>query len=293
MKYRIVAIDVDGTLVNKNGLVSDLDKEAVERIARLNVKVVLCTGRVVQSTLPILAQLQIKNSLHVFYDGALIADTKGGWKHYQQPMSADLVRELVSYCRKNNIFIELYTNGEDNSSMRAKGLHTYSITPDYCYSERSSWTDEIHRNLFHLDVSVTNFDEIIGKRDILKAEIIVSNDEEAIQAKMIKDCFGESFRFSLAYSPAFPDIDFVNILHPNASKGAAIKRLISEWGGVPEEVIAIGDGLNDIPLLEASGVPVAMGNACPELKQVSNYITLPVEESGVAKAIRFFFPSFF
>ena len=60
-------------------------------------------------------------------------------------------------------------------------------------------------------------------------------------------------------------------------------------GYLPPEVIAIGDGLNDIPLLEMAGVAVAMGNAFPEVKQVSDYITLDVEQQGVAAAVNFFF----
>ena len=123
-----------------------------------------------------------------------------------------------------------------------------------------------------------------------QAEVVVHNDEEAIKARLFENNFGERLRYSIARSPAYPEIDFINIVNPQVNKGEALKVLMEHYGYLPAEVIAIGDGLNDIPLLEAAGMAVAMGNAFPEVKQVSNYITLDIEQHGVAAAIDFFFP---
>ena len=80
-------------------------------------------------------------------------------------------------------------------------------------------------------------------------------------------------------------IDFINIIDPEVSKGKALMALASFLGMKMGEVIAIGDGLNDISLLEAAGLAVAMGNAPAEVRQVADYITLDVDHSGVAAAI--------
>jgi hydroxymethylpyrimidine pyrophosphatase-like HAD family hydrolase len=109
-----------------------------------------------------------------------------------------------------------------------------------------------------------------------------------VQISIFKKEVDGILRFSIAYSPAYPDIKFINIVDPGVSKGEALKFLASYYGINREEVIAIGDGLNDIPLFEAAGTTIAMGNAFDELKKIADYITLDVESGGVAWAIEKF-----
>ena len=94
--------------------------------------------------------------------------------------------------------------------------------------------------------------------------------------------------FSHATTPAFPGVDFLNILAKGVSKGKALHALTKHLGITPAEVIAIGDGANDIPLLSAVGLAVAMGNASEAVKAVADHITLDVEHGGLAKAIEKF-----
>ena len=270
MKYKMVVIDIDGTLVDKHGNIAEEDKQAVKRLLSSYVTVALSTGRIVQTSLPIIEALELK-SYHIFYDGALIFNPKSNSRFFAKPMDAAVVHEAIDFTRKNNIYLELYSQ-------------------EKFFSERPNWSDEVHRTFFHAEPTKVNFDDIWNKEKILKAEIVVHNDEEAMQAKIFKDKFGDKFHYSIARSPAYPDIDFINIVHPEVNKGEALKKLIDYWGYLPSEVIAIGDGLNDIPLLQAAGVSVAMGNAFDEVKKVSDYITLPIEEHGVASAINFFLP---
>ncbi len=266
----MVAIDVDGTLVDKHGNIATEDKLAVKRLIASYVTVTLSTGRVVKASLPIVDELDLKG-FHIFYDGALIYNPSNLSTFYAKPIDQSVVREAIDFSRKNNIYLELYSS-------------------EKFFSEKSNWSDDVHRKFFRVEPVTVNFDDIWNKERLLKAEIVVHDDEEAVKAKMFKDQFGDRLRYSIARSPAFPEIDFVNIVDPQVSKGEALKRLMEYNGYLPPEVIAIGDGLNDIPLLQAAGVSVAMGNAFPEVKQVSDYITLDVEQQGVASAINFFFP---
>ena len=89
-------------------------------------------------------------------------------------------------------------------------------------------------------------------------------------------------------SPTCPGVDFINVVAPGVSKGKALKALISHLEITPAEVIAIGDGNNDLSLLSVAGLGVAMGNATDEAKAAADYITLDVEHGGVAAAIRKF-----
>jgi len=285
----MVVVDIDGTLVDKNGKMAEEDKQAIRRLIYSSITVVLCTGRVVQATVPIIDELGL-DTYNIFYDGAFIANTNTKCKLYTKPIDATLIREMVDFCRQNNIYVELYANGASFSPDHILGTHwSETINTDLLFVERPHWSKATHHEFFRIEPTVVNFDDIIGKKDILKAEMLVSSDDEAIQARQLKDYFMDRFNYSIVYSPAFPDVHFINIPHPQVSKGAALKELIDYWGYPPADIIAIGDGLNDISLLEKVGGSVAMGNACDELKQVANFITNTVEEHGVATAINFLF----
>ena len=114
------------------------------------------------------------------------------------------------------------------------------------------------------------------------------NDLANLYTGVFEKEFNGCFRFSIARSPGFPGLDFVNVVDPGVSKGEAMKELANFLGVNTAEVIAIGDGLNDIPLLEAAGLPVAMGNAFPEVKKVAKYTTLDVDHGGVAEVVKKF-----
>jgi len=286
----MVAIDLDGTLVDKNNHIAIEDKQAITRLVNSSVTVALCTERVVQSAMPVVEELGIR-TYHMFYDGAFIANPHTKFELYSQAIEATLLQEVVDFCRQHNIHLGLYANGGDFSGGNPLGEHwAAAITTDFLYTEHPNWSDVIHRDFLNIEPTRVNFDDIVGKKSICKAELMVNCDEEAIQAKQLKDYFGDRLHYSMAYSPALSDIDFINILHPYVSRGDALMKLMECWGIAPPEVVAIGDGLNDISLLKTAGISVAMGNACSDLKQIASYITNPIEEHGVAKAINFFFP---
>jgi HAD superfamily hydrolase (TIGR01484 family) len=85
----------------------------------------------------------------------------------------------------------------------------------------------------------------------------------------------------------YPDQNriFIDVLHPNCSKAEAVVRIAKDLGISPSEVMAVGDNHNDLPLLEAVGTPVVMGNAPESLKQLGFYVTDSNDDAGLAKAI--------
>jgi hypothetical protein len=190
---------------------------------------------------------------------------------YAMPLEQAVVRDAIDFSRQNDIYLELYSS-------------------EKFFAEESNWSDEIQRKFFRVEPTMVNFDDIWNKERLLKAEIVVHNEEEAAKNKLFQAQFGDRLRYSIARSPAYPNIDFINIVNPLVSKGVALGKLMQHFGYHKDEVIAIGDGLNDIPLLKAAGVSVAMGNAFPEVKETALYVTQDIEQHGVATAINFFFP---
>lgn len=271
MKYQLLVVDLDGTLVDEHGKIAEEDRAAIARLTKDYVKVALCTGRILHTTLPFIRELNL-NTPHIMFDGALIYSPMAHATISSVTISPETIKEAVEYCQTNNIYLELYTR-------------------DFFFAERENWSDEIHRKFFRVEPTLVSFDGIWSRENILKAEMVVGSPEDAQKAKKFADQFNGRLNYSIAHTPAYPDVEFLNIVNPEVSKGTALRRLMDEIGAHPTEVIAIGDGPNDIPLLQQAGTAVAMGNASDEVKQVCQYTTLDVDHCGVAAAINYFFPA--
>lgn len=265
MSYRLLVVDVDGTLVDRNGAISAEDERAIGRAVASGVKVSLSTGRVVKACRGIIGRLSL-DGYHIFFDGALVSDPAQSREVYSQPLKKEVVRRAVEFSRANDIYLELYSR-------------------DHFFAERENWSDDIHRRFFRVEPTLVDFGGIWERERIIKAELVVHSPEEAAKARSFQKEFSGSLRFSIARSPAYPGIDFINIIDPGVSKGKALMALASFMGVEIGEVIAIGDGLNDISLLETAGLAVAMGNAFPKVKKVADFVTLDIDHHGLAAAI--------
>lgn len=265
MKYRLLVVDIDGTLLGSEGGISAEDKAALEEARRAGIRVCLSTGRALQSCQPIIKELSL-DGYHIFFDGALV--TSPDREIYVEPLDRGVVGEAVEFAQKNKISLELYSS-------------------KHYFIEQSNWGTDINRQYFNLEPEVVDFRKLVGER-IIKGGLISRNDEEAAKAKSFRTRFDLSLRFSLAKSPAFPGVEFTNIIAPGVSKGKALTNLAAHLGIPLEEVVAIGDGPNDISLLSVAGLAVAMGNAVDEVMAVAHQVTRSVRDSGVAAAIREF-----
>ena len=265
MKYKLLVVDVDGTLVDKDGKISEVDIQAIAKAKSAGIQVSLSTGRVIRACRRIIDELSLEGQ-HIFYDGAVISDPLKNDVIYMKTIDEAVVRRAVEFARLNQIYLELYTT-------------------EKFYAERTNWSDNVHRNYFGVDPFIEDLDKICQCHKIVKAELISRSKEEDEQVLMFKKEFDGVLRFSPAHSPAHPNIEFMNIVDPGVSKGSALRFLIEYSGLKKDEVLAIGDGLNDVPLFEAAGTRVAMGNAHEQLKPLADDITLDVENGGVAAAI--------
>ena len=263
MNYRLLVIDIDGTLLGSKGGISKEDKKALAAAKKAGVRVCLSTGRAIQGCRWIVDELELDGH-HIFFDGALVSGPNK--ELYVEPLGRGVVKEVVDFVKKNDIYLELYS------------------AQDY-FVEWENWATEIHRSYFKLEPMVVDFAELEGEEKFVKGGLITRDDEEAAKAQSFRNRFDRSLRFSAARSPAYPGVEFINVLAPEVSKGKALTALASHLGVSLSEVMAIGDGTNDISLLSIAGLAVAMGNAPDEVKAVAHRVTDEVGKSGVAAAV--------
>lgn len=264
MKYRLLVVDVDGTLVGKGGTVSARDREAVTRALRAGIWVALSTGRAPEACIRIVNQLSL-DGFHMFFDGAFVGNSEGK-EVYARPLRKEVVRSAVEFARLNDIYLELYT------------------VSDY-FVEKETRATSVRQKFFGLEPTIVDFDTVVDGERIMKGELFVSSPQEEARARSFEVRFRDSLRLSWASTPAYAGVYFVNVVDPAVSKGKALEELASFLGVGLEEVMAVGDGTNDIPLLSSAGLAVAMGNAPDALKAVADHVTADVDRGGLAAAI--------
>ena len=261
-------MDIDGTLLGKNGTISAADKKALARAGTSGIRVSLSTGRVTQAAQSTVNQLSL-DGYHMFSDGALVINPKNGEEVYIKLISKELVKKIAEFVHGKEMNLDLYS-------------------VSHYFVERETWATGIRRDFFGLQPTFTDFTQLWQREKIIKGTLIVSSSVEKAAAESFRRHFKSSLNFTLTKTPTYPEVDFINLIAPEVSKGNGLEALISHLGIPLSEVMAIGDGANDVSLLSKAGLAIAMGNAPQEVKAVADHVTLDVEHSGVAAAINKF-----
>jgi Cof subfamily protein (haloacid dehalogenase superfamily) len=266
MKYKLLVVDIDGTIIGKGGQVSAEDREALAKVRQKGIGVSLSTGRAAPSCRPIIERLGL-DGYHIFCDGALVSSFNE--EIYARPIDRGVVRKGIEFAHQHDVYLELYSVSR-------------------FFVERENWATKIHREFFNLEPTVVDFSGLWERERIIKWGLVTASPEEAVKVESFRRHFERSLHFSPARSPAYPHVEFFNVVDLGVSKGKELAALTSHLGIALSEVMAIGDGTNDIPLLSSAGLAVAMGNAPDEVKAVAHHITLDIDHSGLAAAVKKF-----
>ncbi|MFC4102318.1 Cof-type HAD-IIB family hydrolase [Paenibacillus xanthanilyticus] len=262
MPYKLIAIDIDDTLLSDELIVTEATKSALKAAAAQGVFVTLATGRMFPSAKKIAAQVELNVPI-ITYQGSLVKTLFDEQVLYERSVPKDAAKELFAFCKAHNLHLQLYINDElivqeDNEKARrysALSKIPFVVEPDY---------DKL------LDQPSTKM-LIIDDPDYL--------DEVAAKlAPIIGD------RVHITKSKPH----YLEFTHKEGTKGHAISFMAEHIGCTLDEVIAIGDSWNDHEMIEVAGLGVAMGNALPKLKEIADYVTASNNEDGVAKVIEKF-----
>ncbi len=248
--------------------ISAANKNALAELTRRGVGVSLCSGRATPAARNILQQLRL-DGFHIFFDGALVTNPGTRENLYLKALPRQHIKKALAFARENGIIMDLFSSVN-------------------CYMELDSWVADIRRQYFKVEPVITGFARLPENEEFIKGTLVVRSPQEKAGADRFRRQFAREFFLSKTRTPAYPDVDFINVLTPGVSKKTALEALMQYLGLISDEVMAIGDGLNDIPVIQAAGLGVAMGNAPSEVKAVARYVTGDVEHDGVAEAVRKF-----
>lgn len=264
--YKIIALDMDGTLLNSEKKVSEKVKTALNKAREKGVKVVLATGRPIDGVRRYLEELDLyKDGEYVLsYNGSLVQEITTGKIICKMGLKGKDLKYFYDLSKKLNVNIHAFST--------ERGL----IAP------RVSKYTKVEANINDIDINICDFNDVEEEEDIVKIMFI---DEPEILDEAIKNIPKEVFeKYGIVKSTPY----FLEIINKDSSKGVGLKLLADEVGATKDEVIAVGDAANDLAMIEYAGLGVAMDNASDDVKSIADYITTSNNEDGVAKVVEKF-----
>ena len=262
-RIRLVALDLDGTLIGEDLVLRPRVVDAVRRAQDAGVEATIVTGRMFQATRPFAQKLGIAGPI-VCYQGAAIFDEASGATLRETPVAQDVTREVLGWAREH-------------------GVHAQCYADDELYLDRINRFSKRYTDLARVEPKlVSSLPEAFADRPTIKIVLVDDAERSQDHLEALRALLGDRAYLTRSHP------DFVEVVDPAVNKGEAL-RFVAQHYDVPlSEVLAVGDAWNDVPLLDAAGVGVAMGSAPPELRTHADAVVADVAHDGVAEAIESF-----
>lgn len=262
-EIRLIVVDLDGTLLNSQHALTPRTQKAVRDAIAAGVNVVLATGKTRHSAQDVIKTLSLTTP-GVYVQGNVTYNGDGSIRN-QQVLETGLVRRILTYVQERGFDALVYSG----SRIMAR--------------RKSEWSELVERYGEPAADIVTDLYQKLPELTINK--LCIGGEESRIRALVWQ--INKQFQTQVAVTRANVE-GMMEILPAGFSKGKGVRALIHDLGIDPKNVMALGDGENDIDMLKLVGLPVAVANAHPSLKEVAKYIVSSNDEDGVAEAIERF-----
>ena len=278
---KLIASDLDGTLLNNEGKVSEENIKAIRKAMDLGITFVVATGRSYDSAKKILDDVNLKCPI-ICMNGAAIFDEQHQLI-YSEPLPKETARQVLSICEEANLYMELFTNKTIYSNSRE---NFQNVIIDMLKSSNPDVSPAQIERMVKLRFQeekvqfIENYESIFSKEDEKIFKVLCMSLEEDGLARAFEQLQNVS-ELEVTSSGRLN----IEINHKRAQKGIALEIFSEKLGIEMKDVMALGDNLNDKSMLESAGRGVAMGNARKDIKELCDYTTKTNDESGVAYAI--------
>jgi len=266
MKYKMLVLDIDGTLTNARKEITENTRQTLVELQKKGVKVVLASGRPTYGVVPsakILEMDQYEGYI-LSFNGGKIMDCKTGETVFEKIIEPHFVGEIYDQVKDKKVAVMTY-----------EGDCIITETPDDYYVQKEAFINKMKIK------KVDNFKEYV---DFHITKVLVAADGDYLKdvEKEMVDHFGT--QLSIYRSEPF----FLEIMPQNIDKAVSLEKLLQSLDMTKEDMIACGDGANDISMIRYAGLGIAMENAQEKVKECADYITKSNEDDGVAFAVERF-----
>lgn len=260
MAIKLLALDLDDTLLDKSNLISPRCREAIRQAVDKGVVVTLATGRMYESAVPYARQLGLDIPI-ITYTGALIKSGLSDEVIFTSSFEPETAAEVLELFRERDWYIQVYMG-------------------DKLYVKEYNEKSRTYEALTGIKAIPAGLELYAMVNDVYK--MMAVDDPAAMKevAKVVHSAF-QGRIFAPLSRPMY-----LEMVRHGVNKGVAIDFLAKRLGIRQSEVMAVGDSNNDVDMLKYAGLGVAMGNAMPEVKAIADAVTLTNDEDGVAEAIQ-------
>ena len=262
MKYKMMAIDLDDTLLNEHLEISEENQEALVEARKAGVKIVLCSGRSGIAVEPYLKILDLKRveEYAIIYNGAVIMEADTGKPIFESTVPIEYAKALFDYAKQQGLTVQTYIQNRLLVEKINPRIQKYSDITGMMAEELGDLSKHIHQ-----DVVKVLFNAEHERLEESKQQL-----QPWVQGKL-------HMFFSKPFYLEFTSMD--------ANKGIAVLQVARRLGYTKEEIICIGDSFNDLYMIEAAGLGVAVANAHPEIKKRAGYVTQNTNEHHAVKEV--------
>lgn len=284
--YKLVAIDLDGTMLNSYGIVTQNTKEVIKKVQEKGIEVIIASGRPIDSIKTIAKEIESENYF-ISGNGAILYDIKKDEIIYENILKKAKTLDIIKICEENSIYYNIYTEKE----ILAKSLN-YNVL--YYYKEN---LDKEEKNKTHIKI-VEDLYKYLEERNEKIIKITICDNNKSIFNSILKklktiddievlEVSHMSRKIIRQGTEEVPiEYFYTEISAKNVDKWYAIQMLAEKLNIKKEEIVAIGDNVNDEKMIKEAGLGIAMGQSSPKITKISNYITNNNNEEGVANALK-------
>lgn len=284
--YKLIAIDLDGTLLNSYGQVSEKNREALKKAQEKGVQIVLASGRSTNSVKNIANELG-DNDYIICGNGSLVYDLQNDEIIYDKFIEKKKALQIIKICEENSIYYNVYTE----NMVIAKSLSNNVLF----YHQENANKPDSRKTKINLVENIYEYIQNIENENILK--FTISDNSSIIFNSIIKklreikniDVLDVAHMSRKIIKAGTEEVQmayyYTEITSENVDKWNAIKWLAEKLGIPNEEVMGIGDNVNDKLMIENAGLGVAMGNSAPYIKEIADRIVASNNDDGVAEII--------
>lgn len=285
--YKLAAIDLDGTMLNQYGVVTQKTKEAIQKAQENGIEVIIASGRPTDSIKTIAKEIK-SQKYFISGNGAIIYDIANNEIIYENTLKKQKALDIIKICEENSIYYNIYTEKE----IVAKSLQCNVL---YYHKEN---VNKEEKDKTHINI-VENVYDYIANRDEKVVKITICDNNQVIFNSIMRKLkeideievleVSHMSRKMIKQGTEEVPIEYfyTEISAKNVDKWNALEFLKEKMDIKTEEIIAIGDNINDKKMIENAGLGIAMGQSTPVIKEIANQITLSNTEDGVASALHF------
>ena len=283
--YKLAAIDLDGTMLNQYGLVTQRTKDAIEKAQKNGIEIVIASGRPTDSVKTIAKEIN-SNKYFISGNGAIIYDITNDEIIYENTLKKQKVLDIIKICEENSIYYNIYTEKE----IIAKSLQCNVL---YYYKENLN-KDEKNKTQINIVENIYNY---ISNRDEKVVKITICDNHQVIFNSIMRklkeiseiEVLEVSHMSRKIIKQGTEDVPieyfYTEISAKNVDKWNAIEFLKEKMKIEKNEIIAIGDNMNDKTMIENAGLGIAMGESTPVIKEIADVVTDTNCNDGVAKVL--------